>query len=373
MVLFWALPPVAVNARAWLLICVTIGWVYLLSPKSVALALAVCAITLAAGWLMTRGPRRAVFWSAVAVIVGLLWWAEPPADGPQEAVATLGLSYVVLKSISVLSDIAIAPERAKDLRLTQLLLLNFFFPTFTAGPIERYATFARRALAARFDPEMAVYGVTRIAVGLFKISFLCAEVLNTLLEGYYSDFFTAEASFGPLASLGLIWLRFLYLYLNFSGYSDVAVGTGRLFGLEIMENFRYPLLARNLQEFWQRWHLSLGQFVFGHLFMGLARLTNGRIGISLFLAFVTIGLWHRLSVNYFIWGICHGLGLVAVMHYSKLARSHPRFARWRASWPHAVASWLLTVSFVAWMSVFANASSLEDGLLLTRRLIGIER
>ena len=150
----------------------------------------------------------------------------------------------------------------------------------------------------------------------------------------------------------------------------MAIGTGAVFGLTIRENFRRPYLARSIQEFWQRWHLSLADFVFRYLFVTLARKTRGRVELSIFLSFVLIGLWHGATVGYLVWGVCHGLALVGAARYKQAARGRPAWDRLRRTRLHAAAGWALTMTLVAFLSTFANAGGLDASLVLVRHLLG---
>ena len=106
----------------------------------------------------------------------------------------------------------------------------------------------------------------------------------------------------PGRSLAFMVLSFLFLYLNFSGFTDIAVGSGMLFNLNLSENFRFPLIAHSIQNFWQRWHLSLSKFITAYMFKPMLRRT-GRTALSLIVTFTLIGLWHRTTVGYLLWGV----------------------------------------------------------------------
>ena len=367
---YWCAPRHRPVLRGSILIVVSCLFIWLLSYQALGLCLALSLTVYVTGRLTGRfGDGRAlrVGIPAVAILMvaaGLIW----PKD--RDAMITLGLSFMALKSVAAMVDGYLARAKAPPLSFGHILLLNAFFPIFTAGPIERSEAFARDRLAVRFDPEDFISGLVRIAIGFFKISFVSGLLLKGFVSARYPGVFSAQADYSAAETLAFLWLNFLSLYLNFSGYTDVAVGTGRLFGLRIRENFRLPILARNIQNFWQRWHLSLADFVFRYLFVNLARATRGRVELSIVLSFVIVGLWHDLSVNYLVWGLCHGLGLVAVAKYKKVAGRFAWWSRLRRTPIHAAAAWFLTITLVAWLSAFANAGSLDRALVLTGRLVG---
>ncbi|MGI3167281.1 MBOAT family O-acyltransferase [Pseudooceanicola sp. 200-1SW] len=181
---------------------------------------------------------------------------------------------------------------------------------------------------------------------------------------------------GVLAALtgaggrALAWLEmyrhFLVLYLDFTGYSDIAIGSGLLFGIRIPENFRWPLVSTSIQEFWQRWHLSLGAFIGTYLFKPIVRQT-GKPALGIFLAFLFVGLWHNVSIPYLIWGFGHGAALAITMMLRKAGAFKTTSAL--AARAMQLGGWLFTISFVSFMSSFANQGSLEGPVLFIRSLI----
>ncbi|MFV2034882.1 MAG: MBOAT family O-acyltransferase, partial [Halocynthiibacter sp.] len=150
----------------------------------------------------------------------------------------------------------------------------------------------------------------RITLGLFKKFVLAYAIQSTFL----TDF---EA--GGIYFLLEVQVFFLWLYLDFSAYSDIAVGIGRLLGVATPENFNRPYLARNAIDFWNRWHISLSQFIRRNCFipiqLHLTRATDGRrpllvASVAFMISFVLCGLWHGLTLNFLLWGVIHALGLV---------------------------------------------------------------
>ena len=155
---------------------------------------------------------------------------------------------MTLKSISVIVDYWEAGKDAERPRLFDTFLLNVFFPIFSAGPIERLPTFLSSNFAQRFDYRQFIGGLSRIVLGLFKTALLFGEVLKPFIESRFPDVGLQPGVYSAPAFYSYVLLKFLALYVNFSGYTDIAVGTGRLYGLEVMENFRFPFLATNIQK-----------------------------------------------------------------------------------------------------------------------------
>jgi alginate O-acetyltransferase complex protein AlgI len=178
---------------------------------------------------------------------------------------------------------------------------------------------------------------------------------------------TADATSAPYTVWAALFLTLAYIYLDFSGYSDIAIGSARLFGLRIMENFNLPFLATNLQAFWQRWHMTLANWCRTYIYMSMIGLTRNPYAAVL-ATFATMGLWHAASPHWIIWGIWHGLGLAWLMYWGQLARRRKIvFFKTRSG---AVLGWAMTLSYVALGGAF---TALHERAPITAalRLIGM--
>jgi alginate O-acetyltransferase complex protein AlgI len=184
----------------------------------------------------------------------------------------------------------------------------FFFPSMIAGPIKRYGEFLPELRNARFDPELTARGVTRILVGLVK--------KHAIADSFslFSDRLSTDALYSAPRSTVAAWLLAygMKIYFDFSGYSDIAIGSGYLFGIKLPENFAWPYLSRNITEFWRRWHISLGRFIFDYVYapLGGSRRGEGRVALNLMVTFAVSGLWHGAAYNFLLWGLWHGLMMV---------------------------------------------------------------
>jgi D-alanyl-lipoteichoic acid acyltransferase DltB (MBOAT superfamily) len=154
------------------------------------------------------------------------------------------------------------------------------------------------------------YGLYRILAGLVKVFALAAA-----LEPWSGVFSAYDRPFWQLWVA--LYVFAVYFYLNFAGYSDLAIGTGRLFGMVLPENFRMPLIAKNPQLFWSRWHGSLSRFAQRYIFMGLGGVRAERRALALFMTIMTIALWHEFSKSYVLYGLYHGTGLVAHDYWTR--------------------------------------------------------
>lgn len=249
----------------------------------------------------------------------------------------LGFSYVAFRLLHTLRDRQTG--KLPPLTLREYLTYAVFFPAYTAGPIDRAERFAPdlRDLPGP-DPARLTQGGARIAVGIAK-KFIIADSLALFALNPTT---AAQAESG-----GALWvLLYAYtfqLYFDFSGYTDIAIGLGQLYGIRLPENFNRPYLRRNLTLFWQSWHITLSQWVRFYVFSPLSRylLTRRRKPSPLVLALVgqvatmvAIGLWHGVSGHFVVWGVWHGLGLFAHKLWSDRTRAlylalreRPRAAR----------------------------------------------
>ena len=228
--------------------------------------------------------------------------------------ATVGFSYVALRLLEVGRAVAEGRHAPPDLASTINYLLPFHM--ISAGPIQSYDDFvAQPAVPPPPGPADALAGFERIATGLFK-----KFVLANLIEKVFLTGFRSHGAY----SLVEMDLNFLWLYLDFSAYSDVAVGLGRLMGVATPENFDRPYLARNPIDFWDRWHISLSQFIRRNVFipiqLGLMRRTGGGrplliAGVAFTASFLLCGLWHNFMISWLAWGVYQSAGLIACNAY----------------------------------------------------------
>ena len=162
-------------------------------------------------------------------------------------------------------------------------------------------------------------------------------------------------------------LKWINLYVSFSGYTDIAIGSSRLYGIRILENFNFPLLADNIQNFWQRWHISLAGFVNKYIFLQLVRRT-GKVEICLFITFLLMGLWHDMGINYLVWGIMHGSAMTLHFQYKRRIKNYPRIDLLRKNWIYLTCCRILTISFISYVSVIGQSDDINKALDFTKAL-----
>ncbi len=218
----------------------------------------------------------------------------------------LGISFFTFQAISYLVDVY-RKENPAQKSLLNLGLYIALFPQLIAGPIVRYNSVARQLVSRTITLQSFEAGITRFIYGLTK-KLLLANPLGEVADKIFS--LPADQLPALVAWTGVLSFS-LQIYFDFSGYSDMAIGLGRMFGFTFPENFRYPYIARSLRDFWRRWHISLTTWLRDYLYipMGGNRASNLRVTINLLTVFILCGLWHGASWNFLIWGLWHGLFL----------------------------------------------------------------
>jgi len=227
-------------------------------------------------------------------------------------IVPLGLSYLTFELIHVVVERR--RGRIAEMSLTDLLAFVFFAPARIAGPIKRFPQFRDAVAAAELSADDVYAGVLRILLGLGK-KFLLADVLAlTVAESEYAS--SMHQAWMVVIAFGL------QLFLDFSAYSDIAIGFARTLGIRLPENFNWPYLAANIREFWERWHITLSQWVRDYVFTPLGRALFGTrlrpypgaiAAISYLVTFAIVGAWHGLEPRFVLWGLYHG-ALLAIFN-----------------------------------------------------------
>ena len=320
-ILNWAIP--GVRGRNILLAAASLLFYAFGDPAHLLLLLGSVLFNYAAGLLAARPWRwsRLVLWAAVAGNLGVLafykylgFLAENLSlllgvSLPVPAVALpLGISFFTFQGLSYVIDV----YRDKSLATRSffdLLLYICLFPRLVAGPILKYQDVAGELHCRAVTLDGTARGVRRFILGLTKkllLSDTAAGMVNAVfaLEAGQLDF--------RLAWLGAVGYA-LQIYFDFSGYSDMAIGLGWIFGFHFKENFRYPYAAASVKEFWRRWHISLSTWFRDYLYIPLGGNRKGKVRTycNKLIVFFCTGLWHGASWTYVVWGLWHGAFLVA--------------------------------------------------------------
>ena len=291
-----------------------------------AVLAASCLVNWAAGLLAAPGRpgRRAALWAAVAANLALLFrWKYlafavrqldllPGVDLPVPDVALpLGISFFTFQAMSYVIDVHRGVSRPQRNPLDVALYVTLF-PQLVAGPIVRYETVAEEIRGRRENWADFSEGVCRFAEGFAK-KMLLANPLGVVADSAFdgADWIPAVAGGGP-ASVPMAWLGAvafaLQIYFDFSGYSDMAIGMGRMFGFHFRENFLHPYASRSVSEFWRRWHVSMGTWFRDYVYfpLGGSRVrTRARLIFNLFAVWFLTGLWHGADWTFVCWGLMY--------------------------------------------------------------------
>jgi alginate O-acetyltransferase complex protein AlgI len=353
---FWAMP-----ARFRDVCIPTATMAYLLShaPLSAALLTAFALGTyFAPAWFRSSGSVTVAVGSAIVlVLVFFKLHAAGAGDDLWIQVAIpLGLSYYAFRCLHYVI------ERYKgtlvDHGFRDFAAYLIFIPTLAAGPIHRFDQFQRDYRRHRWDSRLFSAGLERILFGYVKVVVLANQLVNVNLLGFV-------ATLDPQREWLVAYLELLAYamngYLQFAGYSDIAIGFAMLLGYRVMENFNWPFLARNVSQFWQRWHISLSSWCRDYIYLVVTSLTR-RPTLAIVLSMLILGLWHEISLRYTLWGLYHGAGIALWHAYKRLV---PGPSTENVDWRHGLghgAAVVLTFHFVLLSFVILHQASVAEML-----------
>ena len=226
-----------------------------------------------------------------------------------EVILPLGLSYYIFQTIGYILDIY-RGSRKSEKDFSRFALFTLFFPKLLVGPIERAKNLLPQLAKDHiFSKDNIVEGGRLIAWGLFK-KLVVADRISMYVDAVYSNLSHHNSTSFYFATI----LYPFQVYADFSGYTDIAIGSAKLFGINLMDNFRRPLLARNVSDFWRRWHISLSSWVNDYIFNPIVykRRNWGNIGVAyaLLISFIVIGVWHGASWNFVLFGVLQAAALI---------------------------------------------------------------
>ncbi len=252
----------------------------------------------------------------------------------------IGISFFTFQALSYVIDVHRGRVPAQR-SFWRILLYVAFFPQLIAGPIVKYKDIAEQIEDRRVTLRAAAFGMRRFLFGLGK-KVLIANTLAVAADHIFAR--SPAALNAPAAWLGLIAYT-LQIYYDFSGYSDMAIGLGRMFGFTFLENFDFPYLAVSVREYWRRWHISLSSWFRDYVYIPLGGNRKGkyRTGLNKFLVFFLTGLWHGANWTFVVWGIYHGL-FSLMEEVVPAVRKLPRFLG------HIYAMLQVTLGFVIFRS-----------------------
>ena len=340
--------------RNGVLLCASLLFYAWGEPRYVPVLLAAAAVAWLGGLCMARGGRwrKPAFLLTVILLLGNLFFykylgfaAENLGRllgrelSPPAVALPLGISFYTFQILSYVIDLyrgQVGLQRS----YFSLLLYVSFFPQLIAGPIVRYRSIEQALAERRESLEQIVRGLERFALGLGK-KVLLANAAARIAETIYAG---DPAVYGA----GALWLAALaytlQIYFDFSGYSDMAIGLGRIFGFDFPENFNYPYTALSITEFWRRWHISRSSWFRDYVYIPLGgnRVSRLRWLRNLLIVWALTGLWHGASWNFVLWGLYYGLLLAAEkLFLGRLLEKLPRLLRWALTFLVVMLGWVL--------------------------------
>ena len=266
----------------------------------------------------------------------------------------IGISFYTFQAVSYVFDVYRGDNKAQK-NFAHVLLYISFFPQLIAGPIVKYHDISKQIESRQETPGKTAEGFMRFTLGLSKkllIANICGEVADSVFM------LAPDAVNISVAWIGAIFYS-LQIYFDFSGYSDMAIGLGRLFGFNIKENFDYPYAATSIKTFWRKWHISLSTWFKEYLYIPLGgnRKGTARTLFNLVFVFFCTGLWHGANATFIVWGLMHGAFLllerVGIIKADKL--------------PRPIASLYTLIVVAATFTIF-RAENLSQGFLMITRM-----
>ncbi len=329
----------------WLLI-VSIGFYFYWNQWTILLMMGVIGFTYYTGRMISRRRSRGWLMLTIVLLLGSLIWFKYLGLSD---VMPVGISFYIFQALSYVLDLwrgETGVEVEENFGFYALYIS--FFPQLVAGPIERSKSLLSQFhYPAEVTRQDRIQGMRMIALGFFK-KLVIADYLGTYVDAVYSK--TVDVN-GPMVALATV-LFGLQIYCDFSGYSDIAIGSARLLGIRLMQNFHRPYTADSFRDFWHRWHISLTGWFTDYVYkpLGGSRCGTLRTMLNILIVFSLSGIWHGAGFTFLVWGLLHGIFLI-------IERMTGLHARWMT---------ILGVSF-AW--IFFRADCMGTAIHFVRSLL----
>lgn len=272
-------------------------------------------------------------------------------------VLPIGISFFTFQGMSYIIDIYRNDAKVNK-NIFSVALYIALFPQLVAGPIIKYKDINNQINFRKESIEFFSYGINRFVVGLSK-KVIISDILGAMADNIFNLSTTGIDM--TTAWIGAICYTF-QIYFDFSGYSDMAIGLGYLFGFQFPENFNYPYISKSITEFWRRWHISLSTWFREYLYIPLGGNRKGNVYFNLFIVFIVTGLWHGSSWSFIVWGLWHGLFMII----ERLIRNK----MWYKKTPSFIKLFsTMIIIMVGW--VLFRASSLKAALEYLAIMVGL--
>lgn len=352
----WQMFPIAISTAVFL------GFV---SPVSLVILTTSSLITYYI--LNTHGSKTAATMVAVVLVSSILLifklQSELNFNITKNKILPLGISYYSFRQIHYAMETYKRKLPAHS--ILEYYCYLFFLPTILIGPINLFQPFVKDLRKRRWNSVLFSQGLERILYGLVKIN----VIGNYLLTYKLNLFCTENASQVWLTTYLQVFKFTANAYVQFAGYSDVAVGLSILFGFKIIENFNFPFLAKNIADFWKRWHISLSSWCREYVFFPFLSITrNARI--SIIISMIVLGIWHEISIRYLLWGILHALA-INIWHRYESTALHKKLSKYPVF--QNVTGVIVTLNFVMLSFVLISENSLSQSFNLLQTLLFLKR
>lgn len=288
---------------------------------------------------------------------------------PIQTLVTIGVSYYVFQAISYLIDVYLEIEKP-ELHIGYFVLYLSFFPKLLQGPIERSNELLPQLKGkSKFDYNNIRYGMLLFAWGLFKKIVIADRV------GVYVD--TVYNNITHFSGTSLLYATYLYaiqIYMDFSGYTDMALGSAYLFNIKLTQNFNCPYFATSVADFWRRWHISFSRWILDYIFKPLQmkwrNLNKLGTASALMVTFLISGIWHGASSGFIIWGMLHGLYLASSVFYKPFQKKMHKALGLEKTKILKYWQMIITFNFICFAWIFFRANSCTDAIYLITHVVG---
>jgi alginate O-acetyltransferase complex protein AlgI len=289
-------------------------------------------------------------------------------EGNYDAISLLlpmGISFYTFQTLSYTIDVY-RKQREPENHLGYFALYVTFFPQLVAGPIERSDRLIPQLRKENFfEYTRTTEAIRRIVWGFFK-KLVIADNLAVSINLVYGNY---EKMSGLTLLIATIFFSF-QIYCDFSGYTDIAIGSAKILGIDLMENFNRPYFSTSIREFWSRWHISLSTWFRDYIYVPLGGSRKGliRTYINILVVFLISGLWHGASWMFVLWGLIHGLYQIYEKSTHGLRDRLWRVVKLEGTWFQSFVKWIITMTVVLFSWVFFRSETLNDAIIIVNRI-----
>ena len=344
--------------QGFILIVASLIFIAFASWKCVIVILIASLIT----WLCGISKSKTWQYTGMTILISILVFYKFADAKNFNIIIPLGVSFFTFNAISYLSDVSKGEIKREN--FFRILLYLSFFPRLTSGPLQKASDFFTQIDKERkITKENFSAGIQIYILGLFK-KLVLADRLSVFVNEVYA---TPNAFSGVSIWLAIISYSLL-IYFDFSGYSDMAIGTGKMLGFDLPINFNMPYLSQNVTEFWRRWHISLSTWIRNYIYIPLGGNRKGKLrqNLNLLVAMTLCGLWHGATLNFVLWGFIHGVALLVHKQFLRIKAS--RNSLGDANGILKFISILCTFLFISLTWVLFRAKNISESLLIYKRI-----